>query len=94
LKKKLFSRLGQFFGACMGCLSYAFYVVKIEKRAVSELALQGALREYSAGFVLGGLMVCLSVAAIAAFGGLRTLSLASGSVIALPLLMHITVGAD
>ena len=91
-EEKLFSRLGQFFGACMGCLSYAFYVVKIEKRAVSELALPGALREYSAGFVLGGLMVCLSVAAIAAFGGVRTLSLASGSVIALPLLMHITVG--
>ena len=91
-EEKLFSRLGQFFGACMGCLSYAFYVVKIEKRAVSELALPGALREYSAGFVLGGLMVCLSVAAIAALGGLHTLTVASGSVIALPLLMHITVG--
>lgn len=91
-EEKLFSRLGQLFGACMGCLSYAFYVVKIERRAVSELAFKGALREYSAGFVLGGLMVCLSVAAIAAFGGLRALSLASGSVIALPLLMHITVG--
>jgi len=91
-EEKLFSRMGQLFGACMGCLSYAFYVVKIEKRAVSELALKGALREYSAGFVLGGLMVCISVAGIAAFGGLRTLSVASGSVIALPLLMHITVG--
>ena len=91
-EEKLFSRLGQFFGACMGCLSYAFYVVKIEKRAVSELALPGALREYSAGFVLGGLMVCLSVAAIAALGGLHTLTVASGSIIALPLLMHITVG--
>jgi len=91
-EEKLFSRMGQLFGACMGCLSYAFYVVKIEKRAVSELAFAGALREYSAGFVLGGLMVCISVAGIAAFGGLRTLSVASGSVIALPLLMHITVG--
>lgn len=91
-EEKLFSRLGQFFGACMGCLSYAFYVAKIEKRVVSELALPGALREYSTGFVLGGLMVCLSVAAIAAFGGLRTLSAAPASIIALPLLMHITVG--
>lgn len=91
-EEKLFSRLGQLFGACMGCLSYAFYVVKIERRAVSELAFKGALREYSAGFVLGGLMVCISVAAIAALGGLRTLSVASGSIIALPLLMHITVG--
>ncbi|MDO8283830.1 MAG: type II CAAX endopeptidase family protein [Rhodoferax sp.] len=91
-EEKLFSRLGQLLGACMGCLSYAFYVVKIEKRAVSELAFKGALREYCAGFVLGGLMVCLSVAAIAALGGLRTLSVASGSIIALPLLMHITVG--
>lgn len=92
LEEKLFARLGQLLGACVGCLSYAFYVIKLEKRAVSELAFGGALREYSAGFLLGGLMVCLSVAAIAAFGGLRTLSLASGSVIALPLLMHITVG--
>lgn len=91
-EEKLFSRMGQLIGACMGCLSYAFYVVKIEKRAVSELAFKGALREYSAGFVLGGLMVCISVAAIAALGGLRTLSVASGSIIALPLLMHITVG--
>jgi len=91
-EEKLFSRLGQLLGACMGCLSYAFYVVKIEKRAVSELAFKGAMREYSAGFVLGGLMVCISVAGIAALGGLRTLSIASGSVIALPLLMHITVG--
>lgn len=91
-EEKLFSRLGQLFGACMGCLSYAFYVIKIEKRAVSELEFKGALQEYSAGFVLGGLMVCISVAGIAALGGLRTLSVAPASIIALPLLMHITVG--
>ena len=91
-EEKLFSRLGRLFGACMGCLSYAFYVIKIEKRAVSELEFKGALQEYSAGFVLGGLMVCISVAGIAALGGLRTLSVAPASIIALPLLRHITVG--
>lgn len=91
-EEKLFSRMGQLFGACMGCLSYAFYVIQIEKRAVSELALRGALQEYSAGFVLGGLMVCVSLAGIAALGGLGTLSVASGSIIALPLLMHVAVG--
>lgn len=92
-EEKLFSRLGQLFGAGLGCLSYAFYVVKIEKRAVSELAFGGALREYSAGFVLGGLMVCISVAGIAALGGVRTLAVApSVGIILLPLLMHITVG--
>ena len=92
-EEKLFSRLGQLFGACMGCLSYAFYVIKIEKRAVSELAFTGALREYSAGFVLGGFMVCTSVAGIAALGGLRTLVVApSVGIIFLPLLMHATVG--
>lgn len=91
-EEKLFSRLGQLFGACMGCLSYAFYVIKVEKRAVSELAFAGALQEYSTGFVMGGLMVCISVAGIAALGGLRTLSLAPGGILALPLLMHITVG--
>ncbi len=90
---KLYARLGQAFGAVMGCLSYAFYVTRIEKRAVSELALKGALGEYGVGFVLGGVMVGVSVAAIAALGGLRALSLApSSSLIILPLLMHITVG--
>ncbi len=89
---KLYSRLGQLLGAVMGCLSYAFYVTRIEKRAVSELGLKGALGEYGAGFVLGGLMVCVSVASIAALGGLRALSLAPSSIIILPLLMHITVG--
>lgn len=92
LEEKLYSRMGQLFGAMMGCLSYAFYVTKIEKRAVSELGLKGALREYGAGFVLGGFMVCASVACIAALGGLRALSLAPSSIVILPLLMHITVG--
>lgn len=91
-ENKLFARLGQLLGAVLGCLSYAFYVIKIEKRAVSELALAGALKEYSAGFVLGGLMVCITMAGIAALGGLRALALAPNSVIVLPLLMHITVG--
>jgi len=59
---------------------------------VSELALAGAWREYSAGFVLGGLMVCVSLAGIAALGGLRALSVSPGGVFLLPLLMHITVG--
>lgn len=89
---KLYSRLGQLLGAVMGCLSYAFYVTRIEKRAVSELGFKGALGEYGAGFVLGGVMVCASVASIAALGGLRALSLAPSSIIILPLLMHVTVG--
>ena len=89
---KLYSRMGQLLGAVMGCLSYALYVTRIEKRAVSELGLKGALGEYGAGFVLGGLMVCASVASIAALGGLRAVSLAPSSVIILPLLMHIAVG--
>ncbi|MES2581184.1 MAG: type II CAAX endopeptidase family protein [Pseudomonadota bacterium] len=89
---KLYSRLGQLLGAVMGCLSYAFYVTRIEKRAVSELSLKGALPEYGAGFVLGGLMVCLSVASIAALGGLSAISMAPSSIVLLPLLMHITVG--
>lgn len=91
-EEKLFTRLGQLFGACMGCLSYAFYVLKIEKRAASELSLQGALREYGTGFVVGGLMVCAAVAGIAIMGGLRVLSITPSSVIILPLLMHVTVG--
>ncbi len=89
---KLYSRFGQLLGAVMGCLSYAFYVIRIERRAVSELALKGAAREYGAGFVLGGLMVSLSVACIAALGGLDTMSMAPSSIIVLPLLMHVAVG--
>jgi len=89
---KLYSRMGQLLGAVVGCLSYVLYVTKIEKRAVSELALKGALPEYGAGFVLGGLMVCASVASIAAFGGLESMVMAPSSIIILPLLMHLTVG--
>lgn len=91
-EEKLYSRLGQLFGAVMGCLSYAFYVTKIEKRAVSELGLKGALPEYLAGFAVGSLMVCVSLASIAALGGLQSITLAPSSFVLLPLLMHITVG--
>ena len=91
-EEKLYARLGQLLGAVMGCLSYALYVTKIEKRAVTELGLNGALPEYAVGFALGGLMVCASVASIAALGGLQSITLAPSSIVALPLLMHITVG--
>jgi hypothetical protein len=91
-ENKLFARLGQLSGVCIACLSYAFYVIKLERRAVSELAFSGALREYSTGFVLGSLMVCASVAGIATLGGLRAMSVAPHSIIILPLIMHITVG--
>ncbi|OYU43804.1 MAG: CPBP family intramembrane metalloprotease [Burkholderiales bacterium PBB4] len=89
---KLYSRLGQLSGAIVGCLSYAFYVVKIEKRAVSELSLPGAWREYGLGFAIGGLMLCTSAAGIAALGGLRVVAMNPGAMLILPLLMHITVG--
>lgn len=90
--EKLHSRTGQLFGVLVGCLMYAIYVSRVERRAVTELGLKGAPGEYGAGFALGGLMVCASVACIAALGGVRSISLAPGSIIMLPLLMHITVG--
>lgn len=89
---KLFARLGQLVGICVGCLSYAFYVAKIEKRAVTELSLRGAWKEYGAGFTVGGLMVCMSVASIATLGGLRVVEFTPTSMIVLPLIMHITIG--
>ena len=89
---KLYSRLGQLLGAVVGCLSYAFYVIKIEKRAVSELSIKGAWPEYGAGFAMGGLMVCTVVAGIAVLGGFRVLSMSPSSLIVLPLTMHVTVG--
>jgi membrane protease YdiL (CAAX protease family) len=89
---KLFSRLGQLFGACMGCLSYAFYVTKVEKRAVFELSFTGSPKEYGTGFVVGGLMICASVASIASMGGLRIVAFTPNVLIVLPLLMHLTVG--
>ena len=91
-EEELYSRLGQLFGAIVGCLSYAFYVVKIEKRAVSELSLRGAWQEYGLGFVIGGPMLCASAAGIAALGGLRIVSMNPGAMLVLPLIMHITVG--
>jgi membrane protease YdiL (CAAX protease family) len=41
-EEKLYSRLGPFFGACMGCISYACYFTTVEKRAVSELSTNNA----------------------------------------------------
>lgn len=90
-EEKLFSRLGQLLGAIVGCMSYAFYVIKIEKRAVNELSLKGAWKEYSVGFVIGGLTLCASAAAIAAFGGLRIVAINHEAIFILPLIMHITV---
>lgn len=92
LEVKLYARIGQLVGAVVGCLSYAFYVKRIEKRAVTELGLKGALREYGAGFFLGGLMVCISLASIAALGGVSAIAIAPGGIIVLPLLMAVTVG--
>lgn len=91
-EEKLYVRIAQLFGAVVGCLSYAFYVIKIEKRAVTELSIQGAGREYGLGFLIGALMVCISVAGIAALGGLRIVSANPGAVVVLPLLMHVAVG--
>lgn len=90
--EKLYVRMVQLFGAGVGCLSYAFYVTRIEKRAVLELYLKGAWREYGMGIVIGSLLLGTSVAGIAAFGGLRIVSMNPAAVIMLPLLMHITVG--
>lgn len=92
LEVKLHSRIGQLLGVVAGCLSYAWYVTRIEKRAVTEWGLAGALGEYSAGFVLGGLMVCLSVASIAALGGVAAMGWAPGPNLVSPLLMAVTVG--
>ena len=89
---KLLARMGQLLGVCVACLSYGFYVLKIEKRELSELAFAGAVREYCTGFAIGGVMVCASVAVITVLGGLRALSVAPNSIIVLPLIMHITVG--
>jgi membrane protease YdiL (CAAX protease family) len=91
-EEKLFSRLGQLMGVFVACASYALYVTKIERRAVSELSIKGAWREYGTGFVVGGLMVCAAVAGIAAMGGLRVLSMSPSSLIVLPLILHVTVG--
>lgn len=88
---KWISRLGQFFGVCMGCLSYALYVTKVERRAVSELSLKGSAKEYGTGFLVGGLMICASVAGIASLGGLRILSFTPNTMVALPLVVHMTV---
>lgn len=92
LDNKLHVRLGQLAGSLLGCLSYAMYVRWVERRDASELALAGAGREAAVGLALGMSMVGVSVAAIAALGGLRSMVLAPAHAIALPLLMHLTVG--
>ncbi|GAC1608926.1 MAG: hypothetical protein NVS3B3_14420 [Aquirhabdus sp.] len=90
--EKLFVKIGQLTGALVGYACYALYVRKVEKRAVTELSLKGMLSEFSAGFVLGGVMVCATVGAIALMGGFQITAKSPWSVIMIPLLMHLTVG--
>lgn len=89
---KLFTRMGQLAGACVGCAIYALYVLKVEKRSAAELSLRGFVPEIGAGFALGGLMVCATVAGLAAMGGYHIRSVSAWTVIAMPLLMHLTIG--
>ena len=92
LDMKLYARIGQLFGVFVACLSYALYVTRVEKRVASEVGLKGAVGEYGAGFLLGGVLVCLCVGLITVFGGMSSIAWEPDSNIMLPLLMAITVG--
>lgn len=89
---KLFTRIGQLLGACVGLLSYSWYVRTVERRDVAELSLQGSLPEFGAGFLLGAAMVCVTVGVLAALGSFHIRSVSTWGAIVLPLLMHVTVG--
>ncbi|MDY7537721.1 type II CAAX endopeptidase family protein [Undibacterium sp. 5I1] len=89
---KLFIKLGQLTGALIGYLCYAMYVRKIEQRAVTELSLRGLTKEFGVGFLLGSLMVCVTVGIIALMGGFQITATSSWTVILIPLLMHLTIG--
>jgi len=53
---------------CLGLLSYAFYVRLIEKRAVTELALFAAWKEWLLGLVLGAMLFVLVLGSLSLLG--------------------------
>lgn len=89
---KLLTRITQLVGACAGYACYVLYVKTVEQRAASELSLDGSAQEFGAGFLLGGLMVCATLAGIAALDGFHIRSVSTWTVIFMPLLMHVTIG--
>ncbi|MFZ6844414.1 lysostaphin resistance A-like protein [Undibacterium sp. RuTC16W] len=90
--EKLYTKIGQLCGAFVGYGCYLWYVRKVEKRLATELSLKGILSEFSAGFVLGGAMVCATVGVIALLGGFQITAKSPLNVITIPLLMHLTIG--
>lgn len=92
LDAKLLLRMAQLLAVGVGIAAYGWYVAKIEKRVPTEVALSGALQQYGVGLVVGIGMVCVSLGAIAALGGLQSLGWHAQPTVALPLLMHMTVG--
>lgn len=89
---KLFTRIGQLAGVCVGLVCYGWYVRTVERRPAAELSLKGSVPEFGAGFVLGGSMVCVTVGVLAAVGSFHIRSVSTWGAIVLPLLMHVTVG--
>ncbi|MFZ6780463.1 CPBP family intramembrane glutamic endopeptidase [Undibacterium sp. Ji83W] len=55
-------------GTALGLLSYAFYVRLIEKRAVTELALFSAWKEWLLGLVLGAMLFAVVLGSLSLLG--------------------------
>lgn len=89
---KLLVKVGQLIGACVAYACYRLYAHKVEKRKTPELALSGFLGEFSLGFAVGGILVCITVATIAFLGGFQIVGTSPWSVILIPLFTHLTVG--
>lgn len=92
LDDKLFIKIGQLLGACVGYACYRWYAHKVEKRTTPEVGLSGFFGEFSMGFAIGGILVCMTVATIAFLGGFHIVGTSPWNVILIPLFTHLTVG--
>lgn len=63
--------LSLFIASVLGCAAYALYTRWVERRSASELGRPGALKELTAGLLIGAGVFSATLGVVALFGGYR-----------------------
>ena len=79
-------------GALLSLLGYWFFVRRIERRGVSELAAAGAPRELALGFLMGALLFAAVLSALALLGVYRYTGTAPVAVLIQPFVAAVAAG--
>lgn len=65
-------------------IAYYYYVVKIEKRDVSELGVSGAVQEFGAGFIIGAGLMAVAVGILKMLGHFHVTGFNSVAILSIP----------